>query len=113
MVDSVPPYLNALFRPSVQPYLISWFRYDPAEEIAALDCPVLIVQGTTDIQIDLLEARLLATARPTDQLVVIEGMNHILKPSEQHRMINIATYNQPDLPLAPGLAQALSAFIHP
>ena len=33
-VDDAPPALNALFRPSVQPYLISWFNYDPAAELA-------------------------------------------------------------------------------
>ena len=32
-VDSVPPLINALFRPSIQPYLISCFKYDPAIEI--------------------------------------------------------------------------------
>lgn len=37
-----------LFRPSVQPYRISTFRYDPARELASLSVPVLVVQGTTD-----------------------------------------------------------------
>jgi pimeloyl-ACP methyl ester carboxylesterase len=31
--EQVPPFLFALFRPSVQPYLISWFRYDPVQEL--------------------------------------------------------------------------------
>lgn len=50
ILASPDPQLNSLFRPSVQPYLISWFRYDPATELAKLKIPVLIVQGTTDIQ---------------------------------------------------------------
>ena len=50
-VTSVPPELNTLYRSSVQPYLISWFRYTPAQEIRRLTVPVLIVQGTTDIQV--------------------------------------------------------------
>ena len=29
--ENAPPELAALYRPSVQPYLISWFRYDPAK----------------------------------------------------------------------------------
>lgn len=37
-----PSGLEALFRPSVQPYLISWFRYTPSVEITKLRVPVLI-----------------------------------------------------------------------
>ena len=42
-VDSVPPLINALFRPSIQPYLISCFKYDPAIEITKVKCPILIL----------------------------------------------------------------------
>src|SRR5216684_3160801 len=47
-VESVPPALNIIFRPSAQPYLISWLRYDPVKEIAKLHIQMLIVQGKTD-----------------------------------------------------------------
>jgi uncharacterized protein len=43
--ENAPPELAAIYRPSVQPYLISWFRYDPAKSIAELTVPVLIVQA--------------------------------------------------------------------
>ena len=55
-VKIINPLLMGLFRPDVQPYLISWMKYDPAEEIGKLKCPVLIVQGTTDIQVNLDDA---------------------------------------------------------
>src|SRR5205823_1776604 len=55
----VPPQLASVFRPSLQPYMISWFKYDPAKEIAKLNTPVLIVQGTHDLQIGVEDARLL------------------------------------------------------
>ncbi|HEX3109606.1 MAG TPA: alpha/beta hydrolase, partial [Thermoanaerobaculia bacterium] len=71
-VDDTPPQLAALYRPSVQPYLISWFKYDPAKEIAALKMPVLIVQGTTDIQVGMDDAKRLAAANPKAKLVTIE-----------------------------------------
>ena len=61
-VDSVPPLINMLFRPSVQPYLISAFKYDPVIEISKVQSPVLIVQGTTDIQIQVEDAKKLAVA---------------------------------------------------
>lgn len=110
-VAKVNPLLNALFRPSVQPYLISWFRYDPAAEIARLSIPVLIVQGTTDIQVSPHDAELLAAANPKAKLVLIESMNHILKTAPADQQGNIATYSNPDLPLAPGLLDAIVSFV--
>ena len=73
-VESVPPALAVVFRSSVQPYMISWFQYDPAREIARLKMPVLILQGTTDIQVSVGDAELLAKANPAAKLVLIEGM---------------------------------------
>ena len=108
---TVPQALFALFRPSVQPYLISVFAYKPAVEVAALRVPTLLVQGTTDIQVPVAEAEALKAARPEATLRVIDGMNHILKVAPSDRAANIATYTNPDLPLAPELAPALTSFI--
>jgi uncharacterized protein len=58
--DEVPPSLMALFRPSVQPYLISWFHYDPIHEVSRIVVPILIAQGTTDIQVGISDAERLA-----------------------------------------------------
>jgi alpha/beta superfamily hydrolase len=110
-VDSVPKMLMGLLRPSVQPYMMSWFKYNPAKEIVQLKCPVLIVQGTTDIQVSVDEAKLLAVARPEDRLVLIEQMNHIFKVSDSGFVSNMMTYNKPELPLAPGLVEAVVEFI--
>jgi hypothetical protein len=110
-VDSVPAGFGALFRQSVQPYLISWFRYDPAKEIAKLTIPVLILQGTTDIQASVSDANLLVGANPKAKLVVIEGMNHILKEVPEGRDNQIASYSDPSLPLAPKLLEEISRFL--
>jgi alpha-beta hydrolase superfamily lysophospholipase len=82
---TVPPVLAALYRPSVQPYLISLFAYKPSLEIAALRVPTLLVQGTTDIQVPVAEADALKAARPEATLRVIEGMNHVLKTAPADR----------------------------
>lgn len=111
IVDSVPPLINALFRPSIQPYLISCFKYDPAVEISKVKCPVLIIQGTTDIQIQVDDADKLASANSNSQLVVIEGMNHILKQAPKNRLLNIQTYGNPKLQLKEGLIDAVVSFI--
>lgn len=110
-VDGVPESLYSLFRPSVQPYMISWLKYDPCEEIAALDKPTLIVQGTTDVQVRASEAFKLSAAKRDAKLVVIDGMNHILKSAPADMAANMQTYTDPDLPLADGLMAAIVKFI--
>ncbi len=111
MVENTPAELNSLFRNSVQPYMISWIKYDPQKEIAKLKIPVMIIQGTTDIQVSMDDANRLARALPKAKLVKIEGMNHILKPAPADRQMNIATYTQPDLPLKKELAASITPFI--
>lgn len=111
LCDSVPILLNSLFRKSVQPYLISWFQYDPSVEIKKLNCPILIIQGTTDIQVNVEEAEILKAAQSTAQIEIIDGMNHILKPAEAERMKNISTYSDPDLALHEGLIPPIVQFI--
>lgn len=110
-VTKYNPMLASLFRPSVQPYLISWFKYNPSEEIKKLKIPVMIVQGTTDIQVSVEDAKLLSAAKPDAKLALFDGMNHILKEAEADRQKNAATYSQPDLPLKAGLIDSLASFI--
>lgn len=110
-VTQVPPQLAALFRPSVQPYMISWLPLDPAEMVAAYDGPVMIGHGATDIQVGVADANALAAARPDARLVVWEGVNHLLKIAPADRAANAATYRDPSLPLAPGVVEDVAAFI--
>jgi len=110
-VEEVPMALFSIFRPSVQPYMISWIKYDPKVEIAKLQVPILLVHGTTDIQLELSEAKLLSEGNPKAQMEVIEGMNHILKIADEAYLPNLQTYSNPDLPLAAGLTELLAAFI--
>ena len=111
-IADVPVALHVLFRPSVQPYMISWFKYNPQNEIKNLKIPTLIVQGTTDIQVSTAQADLLADANPNAQKVIIENMNHVLKDCERTDMADqIATYNNPSLPINKELAKSIVAFI--
>ncbi len=109
-VTAIPEELTALYRPSVQPYLISWFKYDPLREIAALEVPVLIVQGTTDLQISVDDAKRLAAAKKDTKLRLIDGMNHVLKhatlPAEQQ-----AAYTDPSLPIKAQAVEEIIAFL--
>ncbi|MFM8850460.1 MAG: alpha/beta hydrolase [Cytophagales bacterium] len=110
-VKKVSPFLHSLFRPSVQPYLISWFKKDPQTEIKKLRIPILIVQGTNDIQVAVGEANLLAAANANAKLVLVEDMNHILKNAKGNRQENISTYSNPSLPISGKLVQSISDFI--
>jgi len=107
----VPPALSPIFRPSVQPYLMSWFKYVPSEEFAKLTMPTLIIQGTTDIQVNVDEARGLKTAKPDSELVLVSGMNHVLKMVGDNRPNQMASYSDPTLPIAPEVPRAIAAFV--
>ena len=109
--DSTPPELASLFRPSVQPYLISWFRYDPAKEIALLRVPVLIAQGTTDIQVPTADAHRLAAAAPSATLLIIDGMNHVLKSVGPDPAAQRSSYGDPSLPVVPSLIDAIAELV--
>ena len=110
-VTDVPPELARLFRPGVQPYLTSWLLRDPAAELAAVRCPVLVVQGGADLQMQVSDARLLAAVRPGAGLLLVPGMNHVLKAPAEGRAANLAAYADPDLPLAPGLVEGIARFV--
>lgn len=111
LVSKVPLGLLGLFRESIQPYLISWMEIDPCKEISKVDKPVLIVQGTTDIQVSVKDAELLAQANKKSELLLIEGMNHVFRNAEIDRIKNLATYYDPDLPVNNILLSSIVEFI--
>jgi pimeloyl-ACP methyl ester carboxylesterase len=109
-VADVPTELNALFRPSVQPYLMSWFKYDPAIEIAKLHVPITVVQGTADIQVTMEDANALHRAAPSSRLVIVQGMNHMLKyaPDTSSQAAILAGYQNPSLAVVPQVVEAVA-----
>lgn len=109
--DSVPPPLLVLYRPSVQPYLVSWFRHDPVEVVRSLAVPVLVAQGTHDIQVDTAEARRLFSARPGVELLLVPGMNHVLKLTAADRAAQLPSYGDPSLPVPGQLVEGIASFV--
>ncbi|OKS87740.1 alpha/beta hydrolase [Mucilaginibacter polytrichastri] len=105
---SLYPYV----RPSIQPFLLSWMRYAPLREIKKLKMPILIVQGTTDLQIKTEEADKLKKAKTEATLLIIPNMNHVLKDAPADKDKNLATYSQPDLPIKPELVTGVVDFIN-
>jgi len=110
-VETTTPELAALFRPSVQPYLISWFGHDPQALISAYRGRVLIALGTHDVQIPVTDAEHLAQAQPEARLILWDGVSHVLKPAPADRIGNLATYGQADLDLDPRVVPDVAGFI--
>jgi len=108
---NVPPQLQVIFRPSVQPYLISLFRQDPAQAFAALKMPALIIQGSHDIQVSVDDARQLKAAKPDAELALIDGMNHVMRIVPNDVKQQLASYKDPNLPLAAELGTRILSFI--
>lgn len=108
----IPPQLMALFRPSVQPYMMSWLPLDPTVLLARSNIPVLIIQGDNDIQVSVQDAKLLSEARPDAKLFIVPRMNHVLKIAPPDRAANVATYTDPGIPLAPTLVDTIASFVN-
>ena len=109
--DKVPLPLMDILRPSVQPYLISWFRYDPAREISKLKVPSLITHGTTDTQLSASNAERLAKANHLARLLIVKGMNHVLKIVPMNPWAQLSSYGNPNLPISRELVDNIAAFI--
>lgn len=103
--------LRSILGPNRQTFLMSEFQYDPVKEIAQLKMPVLIAQGTNDLEVSTKQAEELHHALPGSFLDLINGMNHVLRRAPNNEQGNLATYSNPDLPLDPELVQDLSAFL--
>lgn len=105
------PGLASIFRKEIQPFIFSWMQFDPQEEIAKLNIPVLIINGDKDLQMQISEAELLKSARQNAEYSIIPNMNHILKKVEGNDLENSKTYNIYNLPIIPELIEIISAFI--
>lgn len=111
-VSAFHPALQNLFAPQIQKFLISAFSYDPAALIGAQRRPVLIVQGEADLQVPIDDAKRLSNALPTAKLVLLPGVNHVLKtvPADNPGA-NMVAYADPSLPVAPAVADAIAGFV--
>jgi fermentation-respiration switch protein FrsA (DUF1100 family) len=110
-VNTIPEPLQILFRKSIQPYMISWLKYTPASEIKKLQCPILIVQGTCDIQVSLKDAQNLHEANKRSILKIIPGMSHTLKNAGADCMDQQKTYTDGSMPVDSLMIKDIVEFI--
>jgi pimeloyl-ACP methyl ester carboxylesterase len=111
ITENVDPAMYTIARPSIQHYIMSWCRYDPTKEIRKVKVPVLILQGTNDLQVSVDNALKLKNAKSSATLTIIRGMNHILKDAPPDKVQNAATYTNPVLPLNTELVSAIVDFV--
>jgi uncharacterized protein len=110
-VDPVPTSLASLFPPHVRAFVRSELDVDPSAELRKVrDARITILQGDTDIQVTVVDAKKLAQARPDATLKIISKMNHVLK-EEERASIDQASYTDPSKPIAPAMVEALIAAV--
>lgn len=111
ITEDYPAALASIFNKEVQPFMTSWMRYNPEEEIKTLQIPILIINGDNDLQVSVEEANLLKAAVNNAQLEIIEKMNHILVPIEGDNLENSKSYNEPLRKLSLKLIDVIASFI--
>ncbi len=111
VTKKLPSALATIFTPTSQSFLISTLKYNPSIDIQRLKIPVLVIGGSTDLQVSAAAATQLAKMNKRSTLKIIPEMNHILKSAPADRMQNLATYNNPTLPLHDDIVPLLTNFI--
>jgi len=111
IVEEFNPMLISLFNKQIQPFLISWIKYNPQKEIAKLKIPILIINGSKDIQVKNLDAELLHKAAEKSELFIVKDMNHIFKEINGDLTENMQSYNNPKLPIMTIFSDKISTFV--
>lgn len=106
-----PKELSNMFNEELQKFMISWMQYSPIEEIKSLDMPILIVNGTKDLQVSVDEAKLLASANSKAELKIIDNMNHVLFEIKGSDLENSKSYNEAFRSISPELIKSIVTFI--
>ena len=110
--DNIDLAMYPLVTTAKQKYLMSYFKYQPLRVIKVMKVPMLIIQGTTDVQTSVADAEKFKKAKSDALLITIKGMNHIMKEAPADKDQNMATYSNPGLPLKAELIPDLVDFIN-
>ena len=106
-----PKALASIFSEELQPFLSSWIQFDPIAEIAKLNTPVLIINGTKDLQVSVEESTALKNASKSATLKIIDKMNHILYTIEGDDLENSKSYNESYRKINPEVINSITTFI--
>lgn len=107
-----PVALTSIFNLETQPFMMSWMKYNPKEEIKKLDIPVLILNGTKDLQVSVEEATTLKNAYPEASFGIIKNMNHLMFIIEGDDLENSKSYNESHRNISKKLIEDILSFIN-
>ena len=108
-----PPALSSIFDIEIQPFMINWMQYNPQDIIKDLNMPILIINGTKDLQVSVEEAKLLKEASHNAELKIIDKMNNVLFIIEGDDLENAKSYNESARKLSDEMITAIIDFIQP
>ena len=111
-LDTVYPPVSNILPKSLQVFLHQWMSYDPLQEINKLTIPVLVINGTHDIQVGVENAERLVSNKKQFNLMIIKGMSHVLKDAPKDKEENMKTYNDINLPLNSEMMEGILLFIN-
>jgi len=106
-----PIALASIFNIDLQPFMINWISHNPSEIIKELKMPVLIINGTKDLQVSVDEAKVLKEANEKAEILLIENMNHVLFEIEGGDLENSKSYNESFRAISPKLLTSITAFM--
>ena len=106
-----PAQLASVFNLDVQPFIMNWMQYDPKQEIKKLTIPILLINGTKDIQVTEEEAKLLKEANPNATLQIVDNMNHIMFLIDGDDLENTKSYNESTRAISEKVVEAISPFV--
>ncbi len=106
-----PMALSSIFNIEIQKFMINWMKYNPTEVLSTLNIPILVINGTKDLQVSETEAKLLKEANKDATLKIIENMNHILVTIDGDDLENSKSYAETQRPIAEGLIDTITNFI--
>jgi pimeloyl-ACP methyl ester carboxylesterase len=106
-----PAVLSSFFSIEIQPFMMNWMQYNPQNEIKALNMPILIINGTKDLQVSVEEAKLLKEASQHAELKIIDKMNQVLFIIEGDDLENSKSYNESSRAISQEMVTAILDFI--
>lgn len=102
---------HSLFSFDKQKFWLTWMQHDPAQIIAQLDIPSLVIHGQADLQVDSADYEAFKTDRKNVAYLELGNMNHVMKKVYSDEQ-NIASYNDPSFPLHDKLIPPIKDFIN-
>jgi len=109
--NDYPQPLSSIFNIETQPFIANWMQYNPQEEIKQLKLPILIINGSKDLEVSLDETNILKAAVPKAKVSIIDDMNHVLFIIKGDDLENSKSYRESFRTISSQLIEDILEFI--